>query len=116
MRSIAAMLLSLVFAMTTYAATKPAPAPKPVDLDALTKDQSIDGFRVTALYLNDADHAMGARFVHEKSGFTLDYLQIESLPQGYTWVNSFPVSDQGEPQDVFMTAGEITPIEPAEQP
>ncbi|HEX6178692.1 MAG TPA: hypothetical protein VF057_10065, partial [Thermoanaerobaculia bacterium] len=37
------------------------------------------------------------RFIHAKSGFTLDLLQIESVPQGYTWINSFPVSDQGEP-------------------
>jgi hypothetical protein len=40
---------------------------------------------------------MGARFVHERSGFTLDLLEIESVPQTYIWINSIPVYDQGEP-------------------
>src|SRR5258708_9525086 len=40
---------------------------------------------------------MGARFIHQKSGFTLDLLRIESVPQAFTYVKSFPVSDQGEP-------------------
>jgi Zn-dependent M16 (insulinase) family peptidase len=74
-----------------------AAAPAAVDLSKLTKDQAVNGFRVAAVYLNDADQPMGARFVHRKSGFTLDLLRIESVPQGFTWVNTFPVSDQGEP-------------------
>ncbi len=69
----------------------------PINLDQLKKGDVVDGFRVEALYLNDADKPLGARFVHRRSGFTLDYLQIESVPQGYTWVNSIPVGDQGEP-------------------
>src|SRR5436190_18023522 len=82
----AALLLSLAM-----------PALADLDLDKLTKGQEIDGFRVNAVYLNDANKPMGARFVHRRSGFTLDLLRIESLPQAHTWVNSFPVSDQGEP-------------------
>ncbi|HEX9160844.1 MAG TPA: hypothetical protein VF980_03980 [Thermoanaerobaculia bacterium] len=66
-------------------------------LDKLKKDDVVHGFRVAAIYLNDADQPMGARFVHRRSGFTFDLLQIESVPQAYTWVNSIPVSDQGEP-------------------
>ncbi|HEU4520695.1 MAG TPA: hypothetical protein VFT12_01760 [Thermoanaerobaculia bacterium] len=66
-------------------------------LDALDQGQRVNGFRVESLYLDDSGKAMGGRFVHEKSGFTLDLLQIESVPQGYTWINSIPVSDQGEP-------------------
>ena len=81
---------ALLIAMSASAAT-------PVDLAKLTKDQEIDGFTVASVYLNDADKPVGARFVHRRSGFTLDLLQIESVPQGHTWVNSFPVSDQGEP-------------------
>ncbi len=69
----------------------------PLDLSALTKGQHVSGFRVESVYLNDSGKPVGARFVHEKSGFTLDLLQIESVPQAHTWVNSFPVSDQGEP-------------------
>jgi len=68
-----------------------------VDLASLEKGASVEGFRVDAVYLNDAGKPMGARLVHQRSGFTLDYLQIESVPQGYTWVNSIPVGDQGEP-------------------
>ena len=69
----------------------------PLQLDALKKGDRAHGFRAEAVYLNDEGRPMGARFIHESSGFTLDYLQIESVPQGYTWVNSFPVGDQGEP-------------------
>jgi len=77
--------------------TLSALAASPVDLKSLTSGQVVDGFKVTAVYLNDADQPMGARFVHRRSGFTLDVLRIESIPQAHTWVNSFPVSDQGEP-------------------
>ena len=68
-----------------------------IRLDNLDQGQKVNGFRVEALYLDDSSRAMGGRFVHEKSGYTLDLLQIESVPQGYTWINSIPVSDQGEP-------------------
>ncbi|HKO56493.1 MAG TPA: hypothetical protein VJ276_11490 [Thermoanaerobaculia bacterium] len=90
MRRVAIMLILSILASTAGAA-------EDVKLDKLTKGQSIDGFRVEAVYLNDSDRPLGARFVHERTGFTLDLLQIESVPQGYTWVNSYPVSDQGEP-------------------
>lgn len=70
---------------------------QPVKLDQLKKGQAASGFTVDALYLNAADKPIGARFLHTKTGFTLDYLEIESVPQGYTWVNSFTVGDQGEP-------------------
>ena len=68
-----------------------------VDLNRLTKGEVVDGFRVESVYLNDAEKPMGARFIHQKSYFTLDLLRIESVPQAFTYVNSFPVSDQGEP-------------------
>ena len=86
MRFLLALLLS---AATAYAA--------PVQLDALKKGETVEGFRVDSLYLNDSGKPIGARFLHARSGFTLDYLQIESVPQGYTWVNSIAVGDQGEP-------------------
>jgi Zn-dependent M16 (insulinase) family peptidase len=55
------------------------------------------GFKAAAVYLNDTDQPFGARFVHQKTGFTLDLIQLQSVPQAFTWVNSFPVSDKGEP-------------------
>lgn len=87
MRFVAALLLMV----TTSAMAADVP------LDQLTKGQTIQGFRVDAVYLNDSNQPMGARFIHDKSGFTLDLLQIESVPQAYTWVSSIPVSEQGEP-------------------
>ena len=66
-------------------------------LDSLAAGQNVHGFRVAAVYLNDSDKPIGARFMHSKTGYTVDYLQIESVPQGYTWITSIPVSDQGEP-------------------
>lgn len=82
---------ALLFAMTLFVSAAPA------SLDTLHKGDVVEGFRVEALYLNDAGKPIGGRFIHERSGFTLDTLQIESVPQGYTWVNSIPVGDQGEP-------------------
>lgn len=85
-KTIVAILMSLT-AMAASAA----------ELDNLAAGQALHGFRVASVYLNDFDKPMGARFVHQKTGFTLDFLQIESVPQGYTWITSIPVSDQGEP-------------------
>ena len=82
-------LFSLMLALSAF--------PQNADLATLAKNETVEGFRVDAVYLNDAGKPMGARLVHQRSGFTLDYLQIESVPQGFTWVNSIPVGDQGEP-------------------
>jgi Zn-dependent M16 (insulinase) family peptidase len=86
MRTAAALVLCLLSSTLSAAS-----------LNDLKKGDVVNGFRVEAIYLNDADKPLGARFVHRRSGFTLDYLSIESVPQGYTWVNSIPVGDQGEP-------------------
>jgi Zn-dependent M16 (insulinase) family peptidase len=66
-------------------------------LDKLTEGAHVRGFTAAAIYLDDADRPIGARFVHDATRFTFDYLRIESAPQGFIWVNSFPTSDQGEP-------------------
>jgi Zn-dependent M16 (insulinase) family peptidase len=89
MRKIALMLCFLMLITTAATAA--------VQLDTLKKGDVVEGFRVESLYLNDAGKPIGGRFMHVRSGFTLDYLSIESVPQGYTWVNSIPVGDQGEP-------------------
>jgi Zn-dependent M16 (insulinase) family peptidase len=74
-----------------------APARSQTGYDALTQGSRHHGFRTVSVYLNDADEPMGARFVHERTGFTFDSLQIESVPQSFVWVNTFPTSDMGEP-------------------
>src|SRR5215470_9900008 len=64
---------------------------------ALTKGQVVHGFRTDAVYLDATDKPMGARFVHIRTGFTLDLLQIQSVPQAFIYTNTFTVSDMGEP-------------------
>ncbi len=70
---------------------------RPLTYDSLAEGQSVAGFRTSALYVNGADRAVGARFVHERSGFTLDLLDIRSVPQALVCVTTYPTSDMGEP-------------------
>jgi len=87
-------VVALLCLSATYIATAQE---RPTRLDSISENQVIHGFRATALYLNDADRAMGARFVHQHTGFTFDLLRIQSVPQAFIWVNSVPTSDMGEP-------------------
>ncbi len=66
-------------------------------IEKLKQNQKIADFRVEHIYDNDIGQAMGARFRHIPSGFVLDLLRIQSVPQAFIWVNSPPPSDQGEP-------------------
>ncbi|HEX9981934.1 MAG TPA: hypothetical protein VGF69_01600 [Thermoanaerobaculia bacterium] len=86
-----------VIIMCAVSLSLSAAPPADVNLGKLTKGQLVNGFDVSSIYVDAADKPIGGRFVHRRSGFTLDLLQIESAPQGFTWVNSFPVGDQGEP-------------------
>lgn len=86
------------------AAPPPAPAPAPVSsqdvvpqLAALREAGHVNGWQVASVYTDDAGNRVGARFVHDRTGFTLDWFQIETTPQGYVWVTSYPTSDKGEP-------------------
>jgi Zn-dependent M16 (insulinase) family peptidase len=72
-------------------------AERDVALERIASGTTINGFRAATLYTNDAGQAVGCRFVHARTGFILDYLQIQSVPQGFIWVNSYPTSDMGEP-------------------
>ncbi len=74
-----------------------APAQRTMNYGTLTEGQTIQGFRTSAVYFNDTDQPMGARFIHQKSGFTLDLLEIQSVPQAFVWVTTYPTSDMGEP-------------------
>jgi Zn-dependent M16 (insulinase) family peptidase len=74
-----------------------ASAQRTMTYATLTEGLTIQGFRTAAVYLNDTDQPMGARFVHQKSGFTLDLLEIQSVPQAFVWVTTYPTSDMGEP-------------------
>ena len=67
------------------------------DLGTLKSGDTLHGFRVTTVYLDASDRPLGARFMHPATGFQLDLMQIESVPQAFTWVKSFATGDQGEP-------------------
>ena len=64
---------------------------------ALTKGKVIHGFRTDAVYLDAIDKPFGGRFIHLRTGFTLDLLEIQSVPQAFIYANTFTVSDMGEP-------------------
>jgi Zn-dependent M16 (insulinase) family peptidase len=63
----------------------------------LSEGQIINGFRTVAVYLDDGGRPMGARFRQVRSGFTLDLLGIQSVPQAFIWVTTYPTSNMGEP-------------------
>jgi Zn-dependent M16 (insulinase) family peptidase len=73
------------------------PASTELSLATLQVGVSVHGFTPAAVYLDANDQPIGARLVHDKTKFIFDYLRIESAPQGFIWVNSFPTSDKGEP-------------------
>ena len=73
-----------------------AQAQRTLTYNNLTEGQIIRGFRTAAVYLNDSQRRMGARFIHQQSGFTLDLLEIQSVPQAFVWVTTYPTSDMGD--------------------
>ncbi|MBA2539825.1 MAG: insulinase family protein, partial [Deltaproteobacteria bacterium] len=106
------LLLMLPFTLTTCRPPEPtkittptpgdgsgtvAKPPAAGELGALSEGSKLHGFTATTLYLDDADQPLGGRFVHDATKFTLDYLRVETAPQGFIWVTSFPTSDKGEP-------------------
>jgi hypothetical protein len=85
---------ALTMLMPLVAAAAPA---RPVSFVELKPNQTLHGFRTIAVYEGDTDRPMGARFMHARSGFTLDVLEIQSVPQAFIWVTTFPTSNMGEP-------------------
>lgn len=71
--------------------------PPAIGYSNLSERQVINGFRTAAVYLDDAGRPMGARFIQVRSGFTLDLLGIQSVPQAFLWVTTYPTSNMGEP-------------------
>jgi Zn-dependent M16 (insulinase) family peptidase len=89
----AVLLFSIILGQAPIAVGQNNPNP----YAALTKGQILHGFRTDAVYLDDADNPIGARLVHLRTGFTLDLLQIQSVPQAFIYTNTYTVSDMGEP-------------------
>jgi Zn-dependent M16 (insulinase) family peptidase len=99
----AMLVVALVMAQSPAAQAnpgKPATPAHPANPNpyaALSKGKVLSGFRTDAVYLDALDQPIGARFIHRRSGFVLDLLQIQSVPQAFVYVNTFTVSDKGEP-------------------
>ena len=66
-------------------------------LSTLTPNAAVADFGAEAIYDDDADRPMGARMRHRPSGFILDVLRMQSVPQVFLWVNTAPPSQRGEP-------------------
>jgi Zn-dependent M16 (insulinase) family peptidase len=92
-----ALLVCLSILSTGMPRSVMAQAANDVSFDSLTEGKTVNGFRTEAVYLNDSDKPFAARFRHARTGFTLDFLQIQSVPQVFAYVNSFPTSERGEP-------------------
>src|SRR5512133_1504043 len=86
------MLFALLFLLCTAVF-----AQREVGFEGLRQGAEVRGFRAQAVYLDASDKPIGARFVHGRTGFTLDVLRIQSVPQGFIWVTSYPTSNMGEP-------------------
>lgn len=74
--------------------SKPGNATKE-SYSTLREGEILDGFRTDAVYVNESNKEIGARFRHLKTGMILDLVQIESVPQCFIWVNTVPDSDNG---------------------
>jgi hypothetical protein len=79
------------FATPVRAAQATAPT-----LDSLAPDARVLGFRAVALYADDDGAAIGARFIHERSDLTFDYLRMETAAQAFLWAETLPLSEKGE--------------------
>lgn len=100
----------LLVAVSIAASLAFAQSDTPVTFNDVTPRAAPHGFRAAAVYLNDAGQPFGARFIHQKTGYTIDLIQVQSVPQAFTCVNSFPDSDKGEPhtqEHLLMGKGNV---------
>src|SRR5690349_6326040 len=63
----------------------------------LTEGTTINGFRRLSHNLEGADHPLAARCQHVNTGYTLDLIELQSVPQSIVNVNTYTTSDRGEP-------------------
>lgn len=66
-------------------------------LATLKEDQKVSGFRVANVYSDSDGRIVGVKFWHMPSGAPVFLLQIETVPQVYTWVDTPVNSDRGLP-------------------
>ncbi len=89
--------IAILGAIVTAATLIVEPSRADQAFDNLEANQRLADFRVENVYDNGMGATMGARFRHVQTGFVMDVLRIQTVPQAFMWVNSPPPSDQGEP-------------------
>src|SRR5579859_4626600 len=67
------------------------------ELSRLKKEQRVGGFQVQNLYSDSDGKIMGAKFIHSSTGTPVFLLQLQTVPQVFTWVDTPTNSNQGLP-------------------
>ncbi len=88
--------LMLWLAVSLLVAAVVSPPVSANEFAALKENQQIADFRLTTIYENEYGEPVGAEFRHIPSGFILDVLRIQSIPQAFAWVNTPCTSDKGQ--------------------
>jgi Zn-dependent M16 (insulinase) family peptidase len=84
------------------------PAFASADMSLLKEGERIADFRVDHLYSGAEGKVVGAKFLHVPTGAPVFLLQLESVPQVFTWVDNPAVSNRGLPhamEHVLITKG-----------
>ncbi len=87
-RSVCVMALVLVWQALAFASS---------DLTLLKKGEKLADFQVEHLYSDSEGKIIGAKVLHIPTGAPVFLLQIETVPQVFTWVDSPSDSDRGLP-------------------
>jgi Zn-dependent M16 (insulinase) family peptidase len=79
------------------------------DLSRLKSNQQVSDFRVTNLYADTDGRVVGAKFQHISTGAPVFFLQIETVPQAFIWVDTPDDSNKGLPHSLeHLLAGKGT--------
>src|SRR5689334_1952789 len=87
-RSVCAIAFFLGWQMLAFASS---------DLMSLKKGEKLADFQVDHLYSDSEGKIVGAKFLHTPTGAPVFLLQIETVPQVLTWVESPSDSNRGLP-------------------
>lgn len=78
-------------------------------LSTLKNNQELAGFRVASLYSGPGGRIVGAKFWHIATGAPVYFLQIETVPQVFTWIDTPADSNKGLPHSLeHLLAGRGT--------
>src|SRR5579864_5395878 len=79
------------------------------DLSNLKNDERIADFRVANLFSDEDGGIVGAKFRHIPTGAPVYFLQIETVPQAYMWIDTPTDSSLGLPHSLeHLLAGKGT--------